>query len=392
MIQPTQDQAYTKIHNTRVVLDLIREKRPLSRVEIARLTGMSSATITRIVSDLIRIGVVCETTPFSTKVGRKAILLDIVSDAALCFAVDIAPSLLRAGIVDYKGEVLCQREYAIVCREHTPQQYAKLVHKSLLELCAALPGEKEVVCAGATVIGIVDHAAGMVRFAPQLGWKEVPIAALLEEALSLPVAIHNDVDAQILGEAQSLGLDKKSVAYLSVGKGVGSSMLLDGRVVEGDSDICGEIGHTIIELQGLQCSCGRRGCLQTFIGENSVLQRARMKDPAIKSMRQLVACYHEGTPWARELIEQTATYLAVAINNLGCMHNPQTIILGGELIRSYPFLFELAQQHLGDLLYEPLRGNLQLLCTKSRGMSGILGIAQLSQERYVDQLIEDNIF
>lgn len=391
MIQSTQDQSYTKIHNTLVALDIIRQRRPVSRVDIVRDTGMSAASITRIVSDLIEAGVVCETTPFSNTVGRKAILLDVVTESVLCLGVNITPSALQVGVVDFKGNLLTYRSRALLCRAYSPARYADLVARECRQLQSELPAGQQVSCMGVTVIGIVDKQTNSVRFAPQLGWLDVPIAALLEERLCLPCIAANDVDAEIVGEAHSFSPDAHSVAYLAVGEGVGSSLLVDGQVCQGQGDICGEIGHTLIELGGMLCSCGRRGCLQTFIGERFVVRRAQKYDASIREFMQIFSAAQNGVSWAAQLMEDTATYLAVAINNLACMHSPQVLILGGALIRTCPMLFKMAQQKLDALLYEPLKGNFSLICSGTQGRSGMLGIAQTAQNRYVSARVEQSI-
>jgi glucokinase len=197
--------------------------------------------------------------------------------------------------------------------------------------------------------------AGAIRFAPNLGWRDVPFRSELENAVGLPTVVVNDVRAATWGEWQlGAGRGSADLVCLFVGTGVGGGIVSGGRVLEGASHIAGELGHTTLVAGGRICHCHNRGCLEAYVGGWAIAERAREvadAEPAngralldrVDRPEEITAAtvghaYRDGDPLARRLVEETAEYLASGVVGLVNGLNPRTVVLGGGVIEGLPEL------------------------------------------------------
>ncbi len=211
---------------------------------------------------------------------------------------------------------------------------------------------------GVGVAGQVHPKTGAVRLAPNLGWKNFPLRQRLEEALGIPVAVINDVQAAALGEAlHGAGRDTNDMAAIFVGTGVGGGIVNDGRLVLGCGGSAGEIGHITIDRNGPECRCGNHGCLEAFAGGWAIGSRARSAaladetrgrqildlvngDPDAITAEIVAAAALEGDRLARGLIDEAVDALGVGIATLANLYNPCAVVLGGGVVEGIEGLVE----------------------------------------------------
>ncbi|MGQ7889879.1 ROK family protein [Paenibacillus sp. WC2504] len=379
------DQEFIKKKNKNMVLDLIKSSRPISRAKIAKLTSMSATSVGRIVNDLCQIGLVKETEQYSSGVGRKATMLDIDAGSVLTIGVEMDKGVIKIGIVDFDGHMIA--ENTITRLYHLDE--AVKVARELSEHIQELIERNEIVISkiigiGIGVPGIIDTDKGTIIFSSQLGWENVHFAALVESNLNIPTVIDNDLKVKALGETY-YGFVKgsKRAVLLGFGSGVGSALVIDGTVYRGESNIAGEIGHSTVDPNGMLCECGKRGCLQTYIADFTIIQEAN-KVKSVTSIKEIFDSAHNNETWAVQIIDRACTYIAITVSNVVCMYNPDTIILGGHLIEQHAEMLETVKQKINQFIWGPFNGTYKLVSSKLHSNAVMIGAATLALQQRLD--------
>jgi predicted NBD/HSP70 family sugar kinase len=252
---------HARAHNRSLVLQHLFHEGPTSRADLARATSLTRVTISDLVSVLITEGLVEElgTRP-GQRVGKPAILVGLRTDAYQIVAVDLTEhGHMRGAVLSLTGEMMVRRQLDIDGR--TGDELVDLLTRFVRRLVAA--AIHPVIGVGVGSPGIID-LDGRVVEAPNRGWYDVPLAAILGERLGLPVHVANDANTAALGEF-TYGGGGGSMLVVTVGAGVGAGVVVDGVRVHGQGDAAGEIGHVTVVDDGDQCACGRAGCLETVL-------------------------------------------------------------------------------------------------------------------------------
>ncbi|MBJ9988768.1 MULTISPECIES: ROK family transcriptional regulator [unclassified Paenibacillus] len=379
------DQDYIRRKNRSTVFELIRKHSPLSRAEIARLTGMSPTTVSRIVSELYQQDFMHEIEQTTTGVGRKAVMLHVNPGSVLSVGVEIDRGGIRIGIVDLDGKVVHSTQVTRDSRE-TPEATLERIASAIEELIQAEDiDRRKVVGIGVGLPGIVDYAGGSVVLSAQLGWKQTDIAGELRRLTGFEVAVDNELKVRALAEHQygSARGSSRSV-LIGFGSGVGSSLIIDGEIYRGETNSAGEIGHTVVDPGGLLCECGKVGCLQTYIAEASLVEQANKIKP-IGSLEELFQARKDGEYWAASIVDRAMTFVAVTVSNIACVYNPDTVILTGKLVESFPEVRDfISDKCMDQFVWEPLRGTFQIVYSSLESDGVVIGSGILAQNLFLD--------
>jgi predicted NBD/HSP70 family sugar kinase len=379
------DQDYIKRKNRATVFEMIKNNPPLSRAEIARLTGMSPTTISRIVSDLFHLDFMHEIEQETSSVGRKAVLLQVNPRSVLSVGVEIDKTMIRIGVIDLDGKVIGSRT---IERQKNEAAEATLgnIAAGINELIEAEDFDRRrIVGIGVGLPGIIDYASGTAVLSAQLGWKQTNIAGILKKLTGLEVAVDNELKVKSLAE-HMYGAAKGSSrsVLIGFGSGVGSSLIIDGEIYRGESNSAGEIGHTVVDPGGILCECGKVGCLQTYIAEASLLEQSNKIKP-IANLDELFQARRDGEFWAASIIDRAMTFIAVTISNIACMYNPDTVILTGKLVERFSEVREfIADKCMDQFVWEPLRGTFQIVYSAFENDGVVIGSGLLAQSRFLD--------
>lgn len=326
-MKTTGDQQLVKRINRSVLLRLLRSRSGLSRAQLAQESGLTKSTVSLLVRELIDEGWLTETDiTAAPSLGRPSTPLQIDSRRRGMIGVEVAVEALRVVAVSLTGQVLEAVEEPLrgarpeeVCRQ-TARLVAR-IHTLLVQRGVQLSG------VGVGLPGAFDEATGMLRFAPNLRWRNVDFVPLITQALAKagvpPVAVHvqNEADTAALSEYEfSDGDAKDSLIFVTCGAGVGAGIVLNDRLFTGMQGMAGEIGHSILEIDGPLCSCGRRGCAETFFGARAL---AKLPDPS-----------------------QGGHHLGVVLQNLWTTFNPSMLVVGGPSCERYPGIVQVAQATL----------------------------------------------
>ncbi len=329
-----QNAAFIKQENIRLTLDVIERHQPLSRTDIAALTDISPASITRIVGALMRCGLVRENESIATgQRGRKAIRLSMRNDGMYTSGVCVEASRLLVCVIDVSREVKAIMEVPFGIKNPTPDDIARLARKALSDM----PFADKLSAVGLSVAGIVDTASGLVARSDQMCWENAALGDAFSNALGVRAWVENDVKACLIGEKQRMGTDEDDdIAYILIGTGVGVAAFCNGSLVRGISNEAGEIEH-------LPFPCGD-DTLSAHLIEENLIARAREADPSVRDLNDILAARDLKIRWADLLVNDFKSHLCFAVGLVNGLFNPKTIVLGGSIIpRIAPLIRDLTE-------------------------------------------------
>ncbi|ASW55736.1 ROK family transcriptional regulator [Plantactinospora sp. KBS50] len=340
-------------HHDRAIMRLLRDLGPCSRTTLAAEMEVSSTTITKTVAPLIARGYIEEqVTAAETRVGRPAIPLAAVPDAATVCGVQLGVGVVNLGLTNARAETLTEDSFAFdpatdptVVLDKVTTAIEKLLAEAESAPCLAI---------GVAAPGPVDTKRRTNLMSVHLGWRHVPIADLLEARLNIPVFVDHNVRAMALAETLYGRHDVRDLAYVHIKTGLGLGLVLDRKPFYAGIHGLSELGHVRAVSSGRTCACGARGCLETVVSETSLLDSAigagimpQDGAPPTSPLAVVEALAAAGDDAARRIRAELVQHLAAALANVVNLFNPQLILLGG--------MFEAASESLMDDVHAATR-------------------------------------
>lgn len=336
------------------ILRLIWEQKRLSRVDIAKMAGLSRSTVSEIINEILPTGLVTETGEGPSRGGRRPIVLEFDDKACVILGVEMGGNHVAVALTDLRGEVLAWQE-----QEHPVRSDPPGTRQLIADLCAqcmevADAANKPLVGIGLAVPSPIDPA-NPDRLSPEVmpAWEATLGLQNVGKRYNVPMFVDNDANCGALAEHWWSEHGKtEHLAYIKVATGIGSGHIIGGEIYRGATGVAGEIGHLSIDPKGKICRCGLHGCLVTLAGGEAIIERVgellpEYPDSVLAGRKVRLFDIEEaslaGDPLALQIIGETAQYLGTAVAGMLNLLNPATVIFGGDLAR------------LGDLLLEPVR-------------------------------------
>ena len=324
--------------NRQIVLNYVREREPISRAEIARETDLQRSTISAIVEDLTREGLIEEVGEGESTGGRRPTLLKLRAAGPIAVGVSLTPTLTTIAMSDLAGRVIDQHEFFT-----DPHKTLNQVIDTVLEFKARY-GSIEGV--GVSLPGLVDPSTGTALYIPYFPWRDLPVSELISTAVGLPVVIDNDANAVALAElwfGRPEVNDARDFILVLVAEGVGTGIIFDGQVYRGQRGAAGEFGHMVIGAHApVPCSCGSDDCWEAFSSERAAIARyrklARVSNKTAIGFKEVVQRALGGEGNAKAALVETARYLGVGISNLIIGFSPEAVVVGGEIARAWDLI------------------------------------------------------
>jgi predicted NBD/HSP70 family sugar kinase len=342
-------------HNLASLLRLVHVHGATSRSDLTALTGLNRSTVKALTADLVEAGLVRESAPVGRGgAGRPSITVEPESELVYVLALDIGVEHLTAVRVGLGGVVLDRRELTQTPKDYDVRRTLRRLDKLVCGLLAEAPPKARCVGVGVGICGVVSTDDGLVRFAPNLAWVDVPLRALLSEALrtSLRIEIGNDGDLGAMAEhLRGAASGLTDFVYLAGEVGVGGGIILGGRPIRGYGGYAGEVGHMCIDPKGQRCRCGRRGCWETEVGDEAVLLATGAPEGML--LAQVLEAYAAGERWPQAGMRRVARSLSVGVINLVNVFNPQLILFGGAIRLVYLAVEPLVHEAMKDALAAP---------------------------------------
>ncbi|GAB7388955.1 ROK family transcriptional regulator [Bacillaceae bacterium] len=389
--------------NKTLILDIIRQHGPISRADIAKMTGLTPPTVTNLVRDLLNTGIVVEGERMESTGGRKPIMLRINPRAYYVIGGDVGISKIVAAVTDLEARIVAKvtrdlQHFANEEASGAQETVMALVKETIHRIIAQSGIDKDKFLGiGIGMHGLVDSETGTAVFAPNFPLRNVPVKRLLEEEFAIPAYLDNDVRAMALGESwYGHGKDVENFLFVNVGMGIGAGIVLNREVYRGVSQSAGEIGHTTVLEDGPRCNCGNYGCLETVAAAPAIAKRTikEIKRGAVTSLRERVGerleeitakmVYEEavkGDELSIRIIRDTGRFLGIAIANAINLFNPQLVVIGGGVAQAGEMLLEpLIQTAMNRALEVPARA-VKILPSKLGEDAGVIGAAVLVLRR-----------
>ena len=320
----------TKQHNRDLVLRTIFVNETISRAEIARVTMLTRTTVSDAVTGLLTEGLVQEVGYGTSLGGKNPILLSLVADARYLIGLNLAQDKFIGAIVNLRGEI--KQTVELPVHSGNGQQALEQVYQILDEL---LKTEwKPIVGIGVGAPGLINTREGIVVNAVNLEWRDLPLANLLEERYRLPVTVLNDSQATAIGEyVYGEHEPDGNLVVVNVKHGIGAGILINGRLFQGDGGGAGEIGHVVVQENGTQCRCGKRGCLETVASAQAVVRRVQTETGQGSTLDEIRVAFEADDAQVRAAVLDAGRYLGTSPANLIGTLNIQKIVLTGDMTR-----------------------------------------------------------
>ena len=349
---PTQnsaDQAMVRELNISLVLRLIHNEAPISRAQIAQKTGLNKSTVSSLVETLLKLKLIHETGINSTGAGRPARLLEIDENAGGIVGVQFGVDHITVALSDFSGKTLWSRNKATDMqdeKEKTLLQTLELVHEAI-----AISKKKnlDVLGIGIATPGTVNIDEGLLIFAPNLQWHNVPLRNFFKEHTDINVFVENDANAAAIAEKLfGVASESEDFVFIFAGVGIGCGLFLDGNLYRGNIGYAGEVGHSPIMAEPFEapCHCGNTGCWETYANQHAIIRRVQSRldarrDSIIPSLMKkrnvplsiplIKEAADQGDSEAIEALQETGVAMGLGIATLASILNPEKIILGGPL-------------------------------------------------------------
>ncbi|HTX80109.1 MAG TPA: ROK family transcriptional regulator [Longilinea sp.] len=334
--------------NRSILLNAIKWQGPISRADLAHLTGLSPATVTSITGDLIDEKLVFEKETGDSNGGRPPILLALNPRGGFVIGVKLMENHAVAALTDLNAAVLLKQTIEFT------DDHLETVVDSLVDLVNRLISQgaihkKQLLGVGVGLAGVIDSSQGILRQSPFFGWTDTPLRDLLQSRIRVPVYIDNDVNTLTLGE-KWLGneLPVDNFIVVTVGRGIGMGIVIDGQIYRGKSGGAGELGHVVVDPDGPLCVCGKRGCLESYVSDRALLETARREVGAdIRDFDDLLQRAVSGNAKAVTVFTRAGRLLGQEIANLVNIFDPKLILISGEGVRMGDVFFSAVKEAVG---------------------------------------------
>jgi predicted NBD/HSP70 family sugar kinase len=389
------------------VLKLIQMTPTISRVELSRQSGMSSAAITGVISSLITKGFLIEERSSAKAIGRKRVALSLRPTLGYVIGIDLGTFNLRIVVTDLNGNILAGRQEKTEMWRGREGVLERCFAEVRATLATAGIDAADVLGIGVAFSGVIDVQQGRILSYPRSGqveqWRNVPLKKIVEDEFGVPCLLEDSVRAvatseKYLGAGQAL----KDFVYVDVGMGVGASIFINGQIYRGFNGSAGEFGHMTVDEDGPLCCCGSNGCLEALASCTTIIGSVRAAigkgvaskilelagaDPAAITIEIIAQAAEENDSLAYRALSEAASHIGAASADLVNLLNPQAIIFGGALFRAAPtLLLEHVRRVVRQRAMEKSVNDASLLVSPLMSDAGSRGMARLVAANLVQSI------
>lgn len=353
-------------HSQLRILEMIKNKKRISRKKIAEELRLTPAAITKSINPLLKLGVVLEDSEGESTGGRKPIELILNREwLGAVLGISLTPTALIISVGDISGNIYKSKSYEILDSDDLVKFLKKIIREELL-------AEQKIKVISLVLTGLVNSDNGVLIFSPHYNWKKVNIKELLGKEFEIPILIENDVRAMALSERYfNTSKESNNFVVLNVSEGIGSSIFVGEDLLAGYGFMSGEIGHVVMDRSSLRkCSCGKRGCLEAEASNKAIINKIfsmiklnnysslkeRLKQNGEININDIVEAVNKRDFLSTKVATEAIVIIAHSIDMIISILNPEKIILFGELFNEKYLLntlkLELQKVTLEEQKYE----------------------------------------
>jgi predicted NBD/HSP70 family sugar kinase len=365
--------------NERLLLNIIRQNPEVSRSDVARMTGFSPSSVTLIVNRMMRRGWIDEErSGGGSGLGRRPGALRLKPEAMVAIGVEIAAPAARVVAADLNGAFLSTLTVAL---HPNPKVLLSRVRAAIVSVSRRLSRRQSLIGVGVSLPGTIDSSSGVVFAAENLGWYDVEAGSMLSQGIPAPFYFENNARLAALAERwfnEPGTAPLNHFVFVTMHDGLGTGVIIDGKLLQGASGQAAEFGHTILFPEGRSCPCGNTGCWEEYASDRA-LQRCytERRQGETVSGEEIVRRARGGDAVALECVRQTAAFAATGFVNVKQVFNPEAIIVGDYLALAW----DLVQDVVWDILHKRLRnlylGKLRIVPARHGVDSTIMGAVAL---------------
>lgn len=387
--------------NSRLILQAVRVMQPTYRAAVARQTGLKPATVTGIVNDLLAQQILSEVPAAGTgegdsqaRWGRPPLMLQVNADAKRIVAIDLEPDRIRVALTDLLVNVLSYQEESID-RFSEPDA----IIKTMLKLAGRAMEDvdrEQLQGVGVSLPGLIDREAGVLLGSTNMPkWRDVPIRDILQKELQAPVQVERSIHLAAIYEKWSdPNHAHRTTLMVSLRTGIGISIMHHGHLLTGRKGYEGEIGHTVVDLNGKQCECGGKGCLETFVSASAVVARAStlMQQGKCTSLSMAVRAgsvlrpeliyklAKRGDRGCMQVVRDVGRYIGIAVGNMINLIAPDEVVICGSIDVADTLILDAVREQINKSALPRSREGLTVRLAREKDRLPLLGAAVLVAE------------
>jgi N-acetylglucosamine repressor len=375
--------------NEVLVLNVVRERQPISRVDVAGFTGLEGSTVSKIVARLLDNEFVYEEGlgVASPNGGRKKRFLHLNPDKAYAVGVELGIHQSTVALSNFSGQILGS---AVLAHESEPQVTIEALARGIRKMVQSCPDRGRIKGIGVSLIGLVDAREGRVLAAEALSWDDVPVGSMLRQALNLDLPMYFENGARLAALAEiwfgkHTSPQLQNLVFLDISEGVGAGIVIRGQLYHGFLNGAGEFGHISIDPNGPACSCSGHGCLEVFASDHATVSRylelrrrggGAEPAPAV-SIEEVVSRSSGGEPPAIEALRQTAGYLGRGLIPVIYSINPEVIVIGGAITKAWEIIYPEIRRVLATQVTRFYASHVTITASTLEDRPGLVGAVAL---------------
>lgn len=371
--------------NEIVVLNIIRERQPISRIAIAEIAGLEPGTVTRMLQRFDTEGLISEvgSGPSTPAGGRKPRYVTLNPIKHCAIGVDIGARETLLALSDFNGQV---QDFRRISNTKDATATLSAVAAEILSLTRRVNSYGQFGGVGVGLIGLIDPKDGVILEGENLGWPEpIEVGKILRSKVAdVPFYFENAARLSAMGEiwfGSSRRSGARDLVFLSIDEGIGTGIIIDGQLYRGYRSGAGEFGHICIDPTGPKCSCGSHGCLEAFASDLATIQRYVKKSGTANGfrvdMKLIVDLANRGDAYAVAAIRETAHYLGLGLAPIIYALSPEIIVVGGTIVQAWPLVLDEMQKASAQRVSAPFLKNTTLTPSTMETKASLMGAISL---------------
>lgn len=392
---PRGSSHYINTLNKIKVLNLIRERGGISRADLAKKSGISAPTITRIVDSLIREeGLVRDVGEGVSSGGRKPVLLEFAGLDNFVIGIDLGSTSIYGVLANLNAEIIADvscptgvgEGFALVMKR-TREVITELLHDSAIQ-------GKRIFGIGIAVAGLINRYKNVIEYSPDFHWRNADIIAALQPGIDIPIIFDNVTRVMALGErCYAVGSKVKNFIVVNIGYGIGAGIIIDGKPFYGPRGMAGEFGHITLEKNSpVLCECGNHGCLEALASGRAIAEAAReaLENGTASMLTEMCGGQYDeitaamvaeaanrGDRPAQRIFYQAAEYIGIGISGLVNLFSPEMVIIGGGVAQAGDLLFDTVRHIVAERSMQAITRNLIIRPASFGSKAAVMGAVAL---------------
>ncbi|RFZ78726.1 ROK family transcriptional regulator [Lacrimispora amygdalina] len=338
-------------NRVRIFSEILRQQ-PISRTQLETVLSLSPSTVSRVVEQLMKAGIVKESGTEPTAIGRKPIMLYIREDAYYVVGISITKKRIVFVLMNVLGEIIEKVQWSTIAISRSEELLSTLERGigQLLLTCSI--DREQLLTIGIAARGLISKETGSILYAMETReW--IPVKEYLNQIFDCPVYLENNVAADLKAQYMQDSVIENAMVYLYMDEGIGGSIIYDGKIIDGQSNMAARFGHLTVIPDGKLCSCGKRGHLEAYVTNSLLIEAYRqLTQSSCSSVKEICLAASQGEADAKIIVDEALKKLAFAISQILVNINPGTFVLYGELFEHYHGVIDTLKEEIDKLVFD----------------------------------------